>query len=119
MGRLTALLAAGALLLTAPAVAAQVPTLAVELDGSGYARAITVSLTGRSGKAVARARVVVSASMNAPGHFMSVPPRKAGSTSRGVYRARLQFPMLGRWTVLIRVDAGGFTPTTKRVTVKL
>jgi YtkA-like len=119
MPRLVPLLALGALLLSAPALAAPPPALSIEVDGSAYARSITVRVTSPAGKAVTGATVAVSASMNAPGHFMSVAARRAGSTGRGVYRTRLQFPMLGRWTIHVHVEAAGLARVTRRVTIGL
>jgi hypothetical protein len=50
---------------------------------------------------------------------MSVAARRAGSTGRGVYRTRLQFPMLGRWTIHVHVEAAGLARVTRRVTIGL
>jgi hypothetical protein len=118
MGRLVAT-AISALLLATPAVAAPAPQVGVEVDGSGYARTVVVRVAGKAGRPVTKATVLVSASMSAPGHFMSVAPRRAGGGGRGIYRARLQFPMLGQWILLVRVEAAGLRAMAKRVVIGL
>jgi hypothetical protein len=97
------LVALVAALLVVPSAAAAGPSIAIDVNGSGYERVVTVRVF-RGAKPVNRATVLVSASMRHPGHNMAVPPRAARRTAPGVYRARLSFLMLGQWRVTATVD---------------
>lgn len=116
---MAAAVAALALSLAAPSLAARAPSVEVEVGGSAYVRTVTVRVAGPKKRAIRNATVHVTASMTAPGHFMSVGQRRAGHTGRGVYRAQLRFPMLGRWTLVVRVEGPGLRPVTKRLAIGL
>ena len=73
--------------------------------GHGNSRVVVVRLT-KAGKPVTGAIVVASATMALPGHSMSLAPARLKHRGGGVYKARVNFVMLGRWTVKVVARAG-------------
>jgi hypothetical protein len=117
-------LAATALLAAAPSgavpTAAAKPRIEITLRGSGYTRTVIVRITtGAAGKPVKGAAVNASASMRAPGHHLSIAPRRLRATAPGVYRGSLRFVMLGQWTLRVATTGGGASPTLATRTVIL
>jgi hypothetical protein len=117
-------LAATALLLVAPSGAVSAgsskPRIEITLAGSGYSRTVIVRVTvGPGAKPVRGATVNASASMSAPGHHMTLAPRRLRATSPGVYRATLRFVMLGQWTLRVATAGGGASPALATRTVIL
>lgn len=89
---------------------------AVRTEG-GLVRMLTVRVTDvDSGDRVRAARVVASAEMTRP-HVMSTAPVRLDEAAAGVYRARLEFLMGGRWTVVIGVGGNNVVPATARLPV--
>ena len=113
--------AAVSVLFGVPAAWARVtPRIEIETaGGAGYARPLTVRVTTPTGKPVRRATVLASGTMDSPGHFMSVAPRRLVERSPGVYRGQLSFIMLGQWVIRVEVSSPTIRTSTARTAIRL
>lgn len=113
LGLVTAAVAA------APSIGAALPKVTISATGAGYAKTLEVTVETASGKPVKGAVVTASATMKAPGHFMSVAPARLKERSGGRYAGGLRFVMLGQWTVKVEVSGQSIRPVTARLTIRL
>jgi hypothetical protein len=74
---------------------------------------VEVAVTGKDGKAVTDAKVLVTASMSAmPG--MPAAENKAEAKLEGSkYKAKVELSMAGSWNMSVRITQGGKTATAK------
>jgi hypothetical protein len=111
---------AAAAVVAGPAQAAVAPAVHVSATGVGYAKTVTVRVAAPgSGKPVRHAVVRASATMRAPGHFMSARPVRLVERAPGVYRGTLRFVMLGQWVIRVEVAAPSRPAVTSRLTIRL
>jgi hypothetical protein len=85
-----------------------------------WQRLLTVSLIDPgSGDRIRRANLIARASMNLPGHSMSLAPTRLLANDRGTYRAKIQFVMAGIWTINITASRRDTPPLRKRLRVEI
>jgi hypothetical protein len=100
---------------------ADAPRVLVRVSKVGqWQRLLTVRLIDPgSGERIRRANLIARASMNLPGHSMSLAPTRLLANDRGTYRAKIQFVMAGTWTINITASRPDTPPLRQRLRVEI
>ncbi len=92
---------------------------AVHDTGRGFERVATVRLTDiDSGEPVTGATVTAAAEMTDP-HLMRLAPWPLAESKPGIYRARVQFVMPGKWALTIGVTGSDVVPASARLSFEI
>lgn len=97
------------------------PRVSVSVKAVGqWRRLVTLRLTdNRSGKPIRGATVTALASMNRPGHSMTLARKRLLENKPGSYSAEIQFVMVGAWTVKITAGRPESGPASVRLRIDI